>query len=542
MDDAAKRADRQSTKPEPGVADDFPRTPPVGEIVDAIPLIIWAARPDGSPEYFNERWYQFTGSCRTASNHDWSSFVHADDLQNFLSIYKIPAGHAEPSKATCRLKQLSGSYRWFLIQALPILNQDNHIVRWLGTCTDIHDERTTVLYLQEFLKREKAARANNKAAIRAKDEFLAIVGHELRTPLNAILGRAAILRKSDPTNAGIVQGIESIERNGKIQAQIIDDILDISRTMLGKMSLERCLVNPVETVNAAIDTVRLDADARGLRIELSCSSQQAFVLGDPRRLQQVVWNLLSNAIKFTPEGGLIEVGLEHAGNDLNITVSDTGEGIDSRILPVIFNRFSQADPTRHDGGLGLGLSIVRQLVEMHGGRVSATSAGLGFGSTFTVSLPTLTPNAEMLPAIHTEQQLGQWICPPHLHGRRMLLIDDQLDSLTMLQEFLRRVCRAEIVISLTVADGLKVLHQWKPDIFLSDIALPGEDGYQVIAKIREQESGRKRIPAIALSTLRGGNEQERAIGSGYDDFLTKPVDLTALLEVLGRLLYVRSER
>jgi signal transduction histidine kinase len=410
---------------------------------------------------------------------------------------------------------------------------------------DITERKQAEEERKQLLAREQAAREEAEAANRAKDDFLATVSHELRTPLSPILGWSTLLRTQRLDDATSVRALESIERNAKMLAQLIEDILDVSRIIVGKMSLEFRPLDLAQIINTAIDTARPAADARSIQIQTHWDTDVGLVSGDPGRLQQVVWNLLSNAVKFTPNGGHVDIRLERLDSDVQIAVSDRGKGISADFLPLIFERFRQADSTstRKYGGLGLGLAIVRQIIEMHGGTVQAESRGEGQGSTFTIRLPlrgishkeNTTPGGGLV--FPTVAQATPFACPPQVYGLRVLLVDDQPDTLEMLTAVLEQQCRAEVRTSADVPTALEVFQQWRPDVLVSDIAMPGEDGYALIAKVRalDQQVG-KRTPAIALTAYVRIEDRTRVLQAGYDRFVPKPVEPSELLATLASLV------
>jgi PAS domain S-box-containing protein len=386
---------------------------------------------------------------------------------------------------------------------------------------------------------ERAARHEAEAANRVKDEFLATVSHELRTPLNSMLGWIQMLRSGRLNQANYARGLETVERNGRALARLIEDILDVSRIVTGKLRLEVYPVDLVPIINLAIDAVRPAAEARSIQIVTRLDPSAGPVSGDPDRLQQIVWNLLSNAIKFTPEGGRVEVALDRVDSSVRIVVSDTGQGIGQDLLPHIFERFRQADSTstRSHGGLGLGLAITRHLVEMHGGTITAESQGEGKGASFTALLP--LSHAE--PAPGPQPQGG----PEHhfasLRGVKVLIVDDEPDSRRVLNLMLEHY-GAEVRAAASAAEGLRVLGQWGPDVLISDIAMPVEDGHDLIRSVRAMGPGPlSRIPAIALTGYARSEDRARALGAGYQMHFAKPVDAPQLAEAVA-LLAGRSQR
>jgi signal transduction histidine kinase/ActR/RegA family two-component response regulator len=398
---------------------------------------------------------------------------------------------------------------------------------------------------EQLLAREQLARAEAESANRLKDEFLATASHELRTPLTAIIGWSHMLQSDKLDEATFAHGLKTIERNAKSQAQLVEDILDVSRVITGKLRLNVGAVDLSSVVNAAIDAVQLAADSKGIQLGVMLDPSARHISGDASRLQQVIWNLLSNAIKFTPAGGRIEVRMERAGRNVQILVSDTGDGIAPDFLPFIFDSFRQADAssTRRHGGLGLGLAIVRHLVELHGGTVQADSPGKGLGSTFTIALPlaTATERAKarrkevesLRPASETDAYLKPL---PSLEGVRVLLVDDDRDTLNMLGVILTEY-GAALQTAATAAEALEMLSWYKPDVLVSDLAMPDEDGYSLINKVRalESESARQ-VPAVALTAYVRVEDRARALSAGFNMFVPKPVEPAELLTAIVNLV------
>ena len=391
-----------------------------------------------------------------------------------------------------------------------------------------------------LLVREQEARAEAEAANRLKDEFLAIVSHELRTPLTPIIGWAHMLRTGIPNEMTYAQALEAIERNAQIQVQLINDLLDVSRIITGKLYLDIGQVNLDAVIESALDVMRPAADAKGVRILYRRDSEVGPVSGDRGRLQQVVWNLLSNAVKFTPEGGQVEVRLERVGSQAKITVSDTGEGISPNFLPYVFDRFRQADSTttRDHGGLGLGLAIVRHLVELHGGTVYAESAGKGQGATFSVSIPLVVLRAggsDLERAYHSIVDAQMIMGLPTLDGLQVLVVDDEKDTRQMIGAVLER-SGAEVRTSASTREALEVLGKWRPDVLISDIGMPGEDGYALIHQVRAlPESLGGEIPAVALTAYARDEDRRRVLAAGYQMHLAKPISPVELLAMVAEL-------
>lgn len=384
------------------------------------------------------------------------------------------------------------------------------------------------------------ARRQAEAANRAKDVFLATLSHELRTPLTAVLGWARLLRSTKMDEATAKHALEIIERNAESQNQLIQDLLDVSRIITGKLRLEVRPVELIPIIEAAVDSVQQAVEARAIDLNVEFETETDLVCGDPDRLQQVVWNLLSNAIKFTPKGGSVGVTLERQGSDVQIKVSDTGQGISPDFLPYVFERFRQADgsTTRAHGGLGLGLAVVRHLVEQHGGTVSAESAGEQQGATFTVNLP-ITAVSE--PSLKTESKAGEVASQAQtgdtglLCGVRVLLVDDQPDAREMITLALG-YAGAEVVTAESAQAALETLAQRKLDVLVSDIGMPSEDGFTLIRQVRSlpaEDAGN--IPAIALTAYATEEDRRLALAAGFQEHLAKPVEPAELVAAVASL-------
>jgi signal transduction histidine kinase/DNA-binding response OmpR family regulator len=397
----------------------------------------------------------------------------------------------------------------------------------------------------DLLMREEEARADAEAANRLKDEFLATVSHELRTPLNSILGWSQLMRTGDLDEDSATRALQTIERNTRALAQIIDDLLDVSRIITGKLRLRVQSIELGPVVEAALESIRPATDAKNIRLEVSLDPAAGVVSGDSSRLQQIVWNLLSNAIKFTPSGGHVEVRLDRVGSNAQITIADNGEGINAEFLPYVFDRFRQADSTftRMHGGLGLGLAIVRHLVELHGGTVSANSQGRGKGATFAVAFPLLTTSACSGAGFGLTGPAHQPYSRPaeDLSGLRVMIVDDESDAREVIAAMLEH-CGAEVIAACSTAEAVDVLagaaNGSRPDVLVSDIGMPGEDGIDLIAKVRAlgPERGGD-IPAIALTAYARAEDRARVLAAGFQRHIAKPVEpstLAAVIAVLAR--------
>jgi PAS domain S-box-containing protein len=403
---------------------------------------------------------------------------------------------------------------------------------------------------RERAKAEKIAEDNArlleeaKEANRLKDEFLATVSHELRTPLTSITGWVRMLRSGMLDEPQASRALETIDRNTRAQTQIIEDLLDISRIISGKLRLDIRLVELASIIEAAIESARPAAEAKGIRLQMLLDPKASPVAGDADRLQQVVWNLVSNAVKFTPKGGRVQVRLERVNSHLEISVSDTGQGIAPGFLPHVFERFRQGDSSiaRRYGGLGLGLAIVRQLVEMHGGTVAATSPGDGEGATFTVTLPLAILHSrsfqETKETFHSPNSRPKipFECPPQLQGLRVLVVDDETDAREMLA-FVLSQCRAEVRAAASAEEALAMLEDFNPHVLVSDIGMPEQDGYDLIRKVRAQEkiAKQKPIPAIALTAYTRIEDRMQALSAGFQTHIPKPVEPAELAAVIASL-------
>jgi signal transduction histidine kinase/ActR/RegA family two-component response regulator len=392
---------------------------------------------------------------------------------------------------------------------------------------------------QQLLASERDARKAAEDANRLKDEFLCTVSHELRTPLTAINGWALMLRAGHLDAAQAGRALEAIVRSAKAQNELIDDLLDVSRIIAGSAPLYVAPLNLGSVIEAAIETVRPAVEAKGIHLSALLDPIAETMSGDAKRIQQVVWNLLSNAVKFTPNGGRVEVRLKRANSGVEIIVADNGQGIKPEFLPYVFERFRQEDSgtNRQQGGLGLGLAIARHIVELHGGTVHAASGGPGKGATFTVALPI----AAVYPVTAEELRVnvaGAGLAPenpPSLAGVRALFVDDEADARELIAMMLAEG-GAEVRTAVSATEALASCDEWRPDVLISDIGLPGEDGYMLIKKLRTQESERGgHIPAIALTAYGRREDRLRALSVGYEYHLPKPVDPAELLAVVASL-------
>jgi PAS domain S-box-containing protein len=460
------------------------------------------------------------------------SRIHPDDQAWVQSAIKQAIANDTDYDVEYRNIWADNSIHWVLVRGRCIYDLVGNPLRMVGMSMDITDRKRTEVEREELLRRSLAAQEQAETANRIKDEFLAVLSHELRTPLNPIIGWTTLLRtkKFDPERTD--RALETIERNAKLQAKLINDLLDISRILRGKLSLTIMPVNLETVISSALETLQLAAQAKSLQIQMAKTPCVGVVKGDEARLQQVLCNLLSNAIKFTESGGIIQVSLTKVGKYAQIQIKDSGKGINPSFLPYVFEHFRQEDSatTRKFGGLGLGLAIARQIVELHGGTLIADSAGVGKGATFTVQIPLLQTSNEIASAKIAPQ------FKVDLNGIKILVVDDDADS----REFLNFVLGQEKAIVTTVSSGFDALELFERSIFdivVSDIGMPGMDGYMLMRQLRRLTTQQgKSIKAIALTAYAGELDRQQAKEAGFHQHLAKPVEIGELVNAIGTLI------
>ena len=510
-------------------------------LTETIPQLVWTCRPTGECGYLSNRWMEYTGTTLEQNlGYGWLQAVHPDDASRTQEVWLEAVATSNVYQSEFRLRRADGAYRWHLARAIRVNDESGNAVKWFGTCTDIEDHKRAEVERTQMLEREKLLRSKAEESNRLKDEFVATVSHELRTPLNAILGWARMMRAGSLDVPTTRKAVDVIERSAQNQARLIDDLLDMSRIITGKLRLDIKTIDPSTFVRAALETVTPTAKAKEIAIQVDIDPHLHAISGDTNRLQQVVWNLLSNAIKFTPKGGEIKVELTQEKSQLVLTVRDNGQGIDPEFLPYVFDRFRQADASsiRKHGGLGLGLSIVRHLVELHGGGITVESAGLNQGAAFTVRLPILPvqvnaykPGEEsgvqvMLPALNAETVLD---------GLFILAVDDEADARQLLAQILTAY-GATVTTTDSADSALEIIRQQQPDLLVSDIGMPHNDGYSLIRRVREMEQGRAhRLPAIALTAYARPRDRMQALAAGFNHHVPKPVEPTELVTVITSL-------
>jgi len=507
-------------------------------MADSAPTLIWMAGVDKLCNYFNKRWLDFTGrSIEEEMGYAWTQGVHSEDLQYCLDTYVNAFDARQGFQMEYRLRRFDGQYRWIFDVGVPRFTPEGDFLGYIGSSIDITERKAAESERDRLLQLEQAARTEAERANRIKDEFLAVLSHELRSPLNPILGWANLLQTREFDRAAVKKAIATIERNAKLQAQLIEDLLDVSRILQGKLSLNMFPVSLVLVIDAALETVRLAAEAKNIQIHKTFDTSLERVLGDSGRLQQVIWNLLSNAVKFTPEGGKIEIQLQQVDTQAQITVSDTGKGIGQEFLPHVFEYFRQADSTttRKFGGLGLGLAIVRHLVELHGGTIWAESLGEGQGATFTVRLPLIKKDLSKkqdnnIPASHVSP------ATEILTGIQILVVDDDTDTREF-HTFVLEQAGAKVTAAASALEALQALAQSKPDILVSDIGMPETDGHMLMRQVKAlQAEHNKQILAIALTAYAGEINQQKALESGFQKHISKPVEPDELVKAIATLI------
>ncbi|HEY8549731.1 MAG TPA: response regulator [Vicinamibacterales bacterium] len=513
---------------------------------EATRLGTWELNPVTGALQWSERCYELF-SLPADAKPDFAMFLSAvhpadrDLVQRAVQHALDPHGSGEYRAEFRTVGVTDGRERWVRTDGRAIF-ENGRAVRLIGTAQDVTDERRNAEEREALLESERIARAEAERASRLKDDFLATLSHELRTPLNAILGWAQLLRARARTEADIRDGLDTIERNARAQAQIIDDLLDMSRIISGKLRLDVQRIDLAALVAAAIETVRPAAEAKGIELKPTLDSRAGIISGDPGRVQQVLWNLLSNAIKFTGRGGHIEVKLVRRDSHVELSVIDDGEGIKPDFLPYLFDRFRQGDSstTRQHRGMGLGLSIVKNLVEMHGGSVHAHSDGEGCGSTFTVTLPLVAAPPEAEEPVSPRREPPSVLATgdteaPGLAGVHVLVVDDDADARELISRVLREYEAVVDTVS-SAAEALRALDAGLPDVLVSDIGMPHADGYSLIRQIRSRSrDDGGTLPAVALTAFARPDDRRRALLAGYQAHLAKPVDPSDLVTVIASL-------
>lgn len=506
-------------------------------LAEGLPMPVWVLDSKGVIRFINSAYGEFFGLDLSGAVPSWSELLHSEDISVFQFELTAALEQRRALRALVRARRYDGQWRWLEMSARPRYSADGRFIGLAGSSPDVTERREIELAREQLLESERSARNEAESMARLKDEFLATLSHELRTPLTTILGWSELLLQRITENDPKYKGLSVIASSAKAQKRLISDMLDLSSMLLGKIRLDVEPLDLCEQMREAIGCQEpiVQSKHQVMQLHLAQDAKPMFVRGDATRIQQVFWNILSNAVKFTGEGGHIDISIHPVGEMYEVQVSDNGDGIDPHFLPHLFGRFRQADgtTTRRHGGLGLGLAIVQQLVEMHGGKVTATSAGRGKGSTFKVQLPrdTLTARARKsglsIPPAHDPVVQAQPL--KHVH---LLVVEDQTDML----EYLRRLLEeqgAEITAVNTAMDALVLLAEGKHTRFhvlLTDIGMPGMDGYGLVRTIRDDIGlSPSDLPVIAVTALARPDDRQRALASGFQEHLAKPYNLAQLI-------------
>lgn len=530
-------------------------------LADSMPQIVWTANPDGTIDYYNQRIREFSG-CEQQPDRSWKwqSVLHPDDEQLTIKLWQQAVETGEIYECEHRIKRVDGEFRWHLSRGMPVKDEQGRVIKWYGTATDIHAQKQYQAEREELLRREQAARTEAESASRLKDEFLATLSHELRTPMNAMLGWTTMLRTRTLSEATVARALETIERNTKTLNQLIEDILDVSRIIRGKVRLNLQPLELLPVMEQAIETIKPTAAVKDIQILLQPLQVNSLkVMADSSRLQQIIWNLLSNAIKFTPNGGSVNIKLSAVmararesaekqkydscpilnSHHAQIQITDTGIGIAPEFLPFVFDRFRQADGsiTRSHGGLGLGLAIVRHLVELHGGTVHVSSLGIGQGATFTVNLPLVLQSSAQEQTGRREGDISSYADYSLLKDLEVLVVDDEPDVRDLVSVILEDRGAKVTTVGSAQEAFTTLLQKSPPDIIVSDIGMPEGDGYSLIRQIRKlpPEAGGE-IPAIALTAYASVEDYNRALSAGFNLHIPKPVDPTELTMAIAHIV------
>lgn len=510
-------------------------------MADHSPVMIWLTEPDGTCTFLSKSWYEFTGQTpETGLGFGWLDAVHPDDRAESENIFRDASSDRKSFRLEYRLRRHDGVYCWAIDAAQPRFDPGRRFMGFIGSVIDITDRKHAEATMRNAL--DKAVESE-----RLKDEFLATLSHELRTPMSAILGWTQILSRGAKSEADMKRGIEVIDRNARHQRKIIEDLLDVNRILAGKMRLDVQSISPATFIEGAAESIRPAAEAKHISLRVSCSVGTDTIRGDPNRLQQVIFNLLSNAVKFTPRDGSIEVSCQRTGSFLELRVVDSGKGIAPEFVPHVFERFRQQDAstTRAFGGLGLGLSIVKQIVEMHGGTVHAQSDGEGLGATFIVRIPlAMAIKPELPPGILEPNPPA----PPRrsepftgsenyslLRGKTVVVVDDQPDARELISSVLQQH-GVNCVLFESARHTLEYFQNGgKADLIISDVGMPEMNGYELLSQLRQAHLT-DGPPAIALTAFARPEDNTRAIASGFQMHLSKPVEITELLAAVVRVI------
>jgi len=482
-------------------------------IADSVEQLLWMSDPEGNVTFLNKHWEKVIGPVHEARGMGWADVVHPDDLAEVMEKWRAGIASGRPYRAEMRARTRSGEYRWMLARVVPVRDARGRVAAWFGAAADVHALKTG----QEELRRAKEAA---EEAGRAKDRFLATLSHELRTPLTPVLAYSSILERDSSLDRETRRRAEVVRRNAELEARLIDDLLDLTRVTSGKLEMHKETVGLYEAIDHAMEICRQDADAAGVSLARVATKEEAFVHADPARLRQIFWNILKNAIKFTPRGGKVLIRSVPAEEGFAaVEISDTGSGIEASELHRIFQPFEQG--VRGKGGLGLGLTISRGLVEAHGGTLSAHSAGPGEGSTFRIEFPSVAPRREPALPTGTTPRSGQRAV------RRVLLVEDHVDSAAAVKELLG-VLSCDVVVAHTLRAALDASLTGPFDLVLSDLGLPDGNGLDLMRTLRDQHG----LSGIAITGHGMAEDLRNTRDAGFVGHLVKPITLQRLSDAV----------
>jgi hypothetical protein len=494
---------------------------------DAMPALVWKTDKSGDVTLYNRRWKEYAALPARPTRKDWLELIHPDDRPRWVEAWDAALQGLTSLDIECRVRRADGVYRWHLARAVPQQDERGQIDAWIGSAVDIQAQKAAV-------EAESRAKAAAEEASRLRDEFLTTISHELRTPLSAVVGWSELLEeglRNDPDQ--LDHGLQVITRNAKALTKLVEDVLDVSRMMRGQLRIEPRLLDLETIARDAVDTVSAAATSKRVRVEFEGCREECKLVADPARLQQIIWNLLSNAVKFTPAGGAVELHIGIADGSALIEVRDTGAGIDPKFLPHVFERFRQADSssTRSYGGLGLGLAIVRELAELHGGTVMASSPGVGQGATFSVRLPvqpfeSIAPHREPQPFLRRDE--ASTPAERDLAQLRILVVEDHADTRELIERALVEA-GADVRAVAGARRALEIAKEGKIDVVVSDLAMPDCNGFWLAEHLK---ADRPSLPAIALSAFSRPADIARARESGFVDYLRKPTTRADLVRAV----------
>jgi len=503
---------------------------------ETVPFGVWECDAQGNATYFSRSLSNLVEQPASALlDRGWLDFVIEEEREEVTEHWRQCVEGGTRWNEELHVRSADGNVRTLLSRAHPVHAPDGMLTGWAGINLDITKRTMLERERAGLLERERKARKEAELANQLKDEFLAAVSHELRTPLNAMVGWADVLSMTELESARARKAVDAIRRNVRVQTQLINDLLDLSRIVSGRLRLDVQSVDPERMVHNAVELVRPTSMKKDIQLKLVLSNVGAVVRGDPRRLEQIVWNLLDNAIKFTPRGGRIAIYLERVNSQVEISIQDNGQGIDPELLPYIFDRFRQGEggTTRREGGLGIGLSLVKQLVDLQGGSVRAKSPGIDQGTTFVVCFP-LASVASGRVAAHDDDDDDQRERPDpsiSLSGLDVVVVDDDLDAAELVQMNLQDA-GAVVRVAHSVREAVDHIDERTPDLVVSDVGMPGEDGYTLARRLRSTEATRD-VPAIALTAYASTKDRQRALLAGFQTHIAKPVEPLELLTVVA---------